>query len=157
VFYLEVDLYSLALFQVVALIFNAVTYKPSSLVEQINRYEVVMFCGFPPESYSEELRKTLPPEKSILVVSVTVDGRFQGVKDGAMMEGIITRLEDGRFKVMIKKSQLDTTSAIPIERVVRPDEAVMAEGFLFSSIIFSFYFRVRSAAEGKKESTKNNT
>jgi len=143
-------MYSLILLQVFTLVFNIVIYQSISTAEQLDRYEVVMYSGVPPESYPEEQRKKLPPEKSILVASIAMDGRFQAMKKGAAMEGIITILEDGRLKVIIKESKLNSTSGGPIETIVRPGETIDSKGAIFSSIIFLYYFRVQKAAEGKK-------
>lgn len=109
--------------------------------------EVVMYLGVPPESLREEDRKNLEPEKPLLTALVKPDGNFQADNEGASFEGTISNEKDDKVQVQIKESHLNSTSCFQINALVKPNEPIVPKACGFSSIVFSYYFRVRSTAD----------
>jgi hypothetical protein len=121
-----------------------------TLVEGFEQYEVVMCEGFPPESIPKKARQALKPEKTLLVARVAEDGKFHAESGDVMFEGRLIKVKDGKVEIEIKRSQLYSTSAFPFKAVVKLNEAIRSKAFAFQSIVFSYYFRVRSG--NKRES-----
>src|SRR5207245_3073806 len=113
----------------------------------LKKYEVVMYRGFPPESLPEEDRKNLEPEKPLLPALVGSEGKFQAENEGANFEGTISNEKDDEIQVQIKQSHWNSTSCFEINALVKANEPISPKACGFSSIIFWYYFRVRSPAD----------
>lgn len=115
--------------------------------KQDEHFEIVMFEGFPAESLPVDFRKELKPEKPLLIAPVAEDGKFKAEMDGAMFEGTLRTVKGKELEITITQSQLYSTSSFPIKGVVKLNGAVFGRAYAFSSIIFSYYFRVRHRTE----------
>ena len=56
---------------------------------QVPQYDVIMYEGFPLESYPEEARKELKPEKRLLSIRVEAGVQFHAEGRRTMFEGRI--------------------------------------------------------------------
>ena len=124
-----------------------VTGRAQETTKQDERFEVVMYEGFPAESLPAEFRKELKPEKALLIAPVTENGKFKAEMDGAMFEGTLKSVKGKKVGITITQSQLYSTSSFPIKGVVKLNGAVFGRAYTFSSIIFSYYFRLRRQNE----------
>ena len=141
----------LTLVMMVALLTTLVGVEAHGRAEQIEQYEVIMYEGIPPESLPKKERKKLPPEKSLLIAPVDAEGKFQASLNGAMFEGRLKSVKGGQVEIEIKQSQLNSTSGFPINAIVKLDQALSPAGYGISSILFSYYFRVRSKGSDRQE------
>ena len=66
-----------------------------------------------------------------------------------MFEGRLKSVKDGKVEIEIKQSQLYSTSGFPIHATVKVNQAIRPHALAFSSIVFSYYFRVRSLTDSK--------
>ena len=116
--------------------------------------KVVMYRGFPPESLahlSEDVRKSFGPEKPLaLTAKVAADGKFQTESPGTSMEGQITKIDGDKIEVIIQHATYGTTGSSDIKATVNLNEPIMPKVFIYSSITFSFYFRVTKNTEEKE-------
>jgi hypothetical protein len=119
--------------------------------EQATRYDVIMYAGVPPESYPEEARKELKPEKPLLSIRVEAGVKFHAEGNGSMFEGRLLSVRDGKAELRMEKSRLHTTSCTPIAVTMKLNEAASSGGCIFSSIVFLYYFRVKSINGGDRE------
>lgn len=132
---------------IVSLATSFVTGRAQETTKQDEHFEIVMYEGFPAENLPMDFRKELKPEKPLLIASVAEDGKFKAEMDGAMFEGTLKTVKDKKFEITITQSQLYSTSSFPIKGVVKLNGAVFGRSYAFSSIIFSYYFRVRKRTE----------
>ena len=136
----------LVLFVIVSLPTSFATGHPRE-TKQEERFEIVMYEGLPGESLPMEFRKKLKPEKPLLIAPVAEDGKFKAEMDGAMFEGTLKIVNSKKLEITITQLQLSSTSSFPIKGVVKLNGAVFGRTYAFSSIIFSYYFRVRHRTE----------
>jgi len=110
-----------------------------------------MYEGFPPESLAEDIRKSYGPEKSpALTAKVTADGKFKAGLPGTSLDGQITKIDGDKIEVIIQHATLFTTGSSDVKATVKLNEPIMPGMYLFSSIVFSFYFRVTKNTEEKE-------
>ena len=114
---------------------------------QNESFEIVMYEGLPAESLPVEFHRELKPEKPLLIAAVAEDGKFKAAMDGAMFAGTLKGVKGKKLEITITQSQLYSTSSFPIKGVVKLNGAVSGRAYAFSSIIFSYYFRVRHRTE----------
>lgn len=113
--------------------------------------KVVMYRGFPPESLSEDIRKSSGPEKPpALSAKVAADGKFQAESPGTAMEGQITKIDGDKIEIIIQHATLATTGSPDIKATVKLNEPIMPKAYIYSSITFPFYFRVTKDTEEKE-------
>jgi hypothetical protein len=116
--------------------------------------KVVMYPGTPPESLahlSEDIRKSYGPEKPpALTAKVAADGKFEAGSGGILMNGQITKIDGDKIEVLIKHASVGPTGSSNIKATVKLNEPITPRGFIFSSIIISFYFRVAKNSEEKE-------
>jgi hypothetical protein len=110
-----------------------------------------MYEGLPPESYREEARKELKPEKPLLAVRGEVGVEFHAEKHRVRFEGKLLNVKDGEVELEIKRSRLNSTSCDPIAATLKLNEPISPTVCGFSSIIFSYYFRVKSAGDDDRK------
>ena len=137
----------LVLLLIVFLPASFATGHPQETTKQDEHFEIVMYEGLPAESLPLEFRKELKPEKPRLIAPVAEDGKFKAKMDGAMFEGTLKSVKGKKLEITITQSQLYSTSSFPIKGVVKLNGAVFGRAYTFSSIIFSYYFRVRRQNE----------
>jgi hypothetical protein len=144
----EKDIFMLLmlLFPIIALSMN-LQKNERQVDNAVKKYEVVMYRGFPPESSPAEDREKLEPETPLLVALVGPDGKFHAVNEWAMFEGTLSNEKNDTVQVQIKESHWNSTSGFEISALVKANEPILPKAFGFSSIIFSYYFRVRSPAD----------
>jgi hypothetical protein len=136
----------LSLIQATALVLGFSFVRGQSGPEQVKQYEVILYEGVAPESYPEEAREDLKPEKPRLSMRVEEGEKFHAEGNGAMFEGKILSVKDGKIELRIERSKLASTGCDHISASVELNEAVSPKVCGFSSIIFSYYFRVKSVA-----------
>jgi hypothetical protein len=116
--------------------------------------KVVMYPGDPPESLahlSEDIRKSYGPEKPpALTAKVAADGAFKAGPLGTSMDGQITKIDGDKIEVLIKHATVGPTGASNIKATVKLNEPIIPKGFIFSSIIITFYFRIIKNTEDKE-------
>lgn len=137
----------LILLLIVSLPASVVKSPSQETTKQDQRFEIVMYEGFPAESLPVNFRKELKPEKPLLIAPVAEDGKFKAQMDGAMFEGTLKTVNGEKLEITITQSRLYSTSSFPIKGVVKLNGAVFGRAYAFSSIIFSYYFKVRRRTE----------
>ena len=137
----------LAILQVVALTLGVSGGGARAGRAQVRQYEVVLYEGVPPESYPEEARKDLKPEKPLLSMRVEEGEKFHAEGAGATFEGKILSARGDKIKVRIERSNLRSTSAGAFTKEVKLGDGFSSTLFGFSSVVWMFYFRVRRASE----------
>ena len=142
---------SLVLLQIVALALSLPIIRAQESSGQTPRYEVIMYEGFPPESFPEEARKELKPEQPLLSIRVEAGVKFHAEGRGMMFEGRLSGVKDGGAELEIERSRWGSSACSPITATVKLGEAVSPGGCIFSGVVYSYYFRVKSAAEGEGE------
>ena len=142
---------SLILFLLVTLALSFSGLRAQESSGQVAQYDVVMYEGFPPESYPAEAGKELKPEKPLLTIRVEAGVKFHAEGKGTMFEGRLLSVKDGEAELKIERSRLNSTSCDPIAATVKLNEAISSGGCMFSSIVFSYYFRVKSAGEDDRK------
>jgi hypothetical protein len=106
-------------------------------------YVVVMYEGMAPE-WSPAGSQTPRAEKALLTANVAADGWFHAAANDVLFIGrLMTLADDGKAELRIEFSRRYSTSCLPVDAIVRINEAAASTGCGFSSIIFSYYFRVR--------------
>ena len=141
----------LILFQAVALTLSFTGVGAQSGSERVKQYDVILYEGASPESYPEEARKELKPEKPLLTIRVEEGEKFHAEGNGAMFEGKILGVKGNEIEVRIERSHLGSTSASDFTRDVKLKEGFTSTLFGFSSIIRLYYFRVKSVSEDNGE------
>ena len=148
------------LLQIAALAFNFSDIGVQGGSEQVRQYEVILYEGVAPESYPEEAKAELKPEKPRLSIRVEEGEKFHAEGNGAMFEGKILSVKEGKAEFRIERSRLASTECDHISATVGLGEAVSPRSCGFSSIIFLYYFRVKSVNkdghDGSEEDTPNN-
>jgi hypothetical protein len=114
--------------------------------------KVVMYPGIPPESLahlSEDIRKSYGPEKPpALTAKVAADGSFNsGGPPGTSFDGQITKIDGDKIEAIILHASLGSTGSSDIKATVKLKEPIEPKGFMFSSIVFLFYFRIIKSTE----------
>lgn len=142
---------SLILLQIVALAISLPILRTQESSGQVPRYDVIMYEGFPPESFPEEVRKDLKPEKPLLSISVEAGVKFHAEGRGMMFEGRLSGVKDAGAELEIQRSRWGSSACSPISATVKLGEAVSPGGCIFSGVVYSYYFRVKSAAKGEGE------
>lgn len=142
----------LILLLIVSLPAGFATGHPQETAKQDEHFEIVMYEGFPAESLPVEFRKELKPEKPLLIAPVAEDGKFKAEMNGAMFEGTLKSVKDKKLEITVTQSQLYSTSSFLIKGVVKLNGAVFGRAYAFSSIIFSYYFRVRRRTDNSQKS-----
>jgi hypothetical protein len=109
------------------------------------RYEVVMYEGAAPESYSVEAREEFKPVEGRALLSIRVEEgeKFHAEGAGAMFEGKILSACGDRVKVRVERSRLYSTSAPSFTKDVKLGEGLSPTLYGFGSVIHIYYFRVR--------------
>jgi hypothetical protein len=135
----------LAFLQVVALTLSVSGVAAQRDSAKAERYEVVLYEGVPPESYAEELKKDLKPEKPLLSIRVEEGEKFHAEGRGAMFEGKLLSVRGDEVKVRMERSNLASTSAGVFTKEVKLGQEFASTLFGFSSVVHMYYFRVRRA------------
>ena len=137
----------LSLIQATALAVGFSCIGTQNTPERVKQYEVILYEGAAPESYPEEARKDLKLEKPRLSMRVEEGEKFHAEGNGAMFEGKILSVKDGKLELRIDRSQLASTGCNHISASVGLNDAVSPKLCGFGSIIFLYYFRVKNVAE----------
>src|SRR5215213_5998069 len=114
----------LALLQVFALALSASGGGARQSAARVSQYEVTLYEGVAPESYPEEARKELKPEKLQLSMRVEEGEKFHAEGRAAAFEGKILKVSGDEVEVRIEKSNLLSTSGGPFTKKVK-----LGEGF----------------------------
>jgi hypothetical protein len=145
----------LTLFQAVALTFGFLVGGLQGNPTRVEQYDVILYDGASPASYSEEAKKEMPPEKPLLTIRGEEGEKFHAEGNGAVFEGKILSVKGDEVEVRIKRSRLGSTSTGEFTKSVKFDEDFTATLFGFSSIVRIYYFRVkRVSEEGAEGSVK---
>jgi|SRR5215204_997533 len=147
----------LILIQATALVLGFPCIGVQSGPEQVKQYEVILYEGAAPESYPEEARKDLKPEKPRLSMRVEEGEKFHAEGNGAMFEGKIPRVKDGKVELRIDRSQLASTGCDRISASVGLNEAVSPKLCGFGSIVFLYYFRVKDITKDSPDRPEADT
>ena len=114
----------------------------------VKQYEVILYEGSPPEEYFGEARDN-PKEKALLSMRVEEGEKFHAEGNSVMFEGKILSVKEARLELKIEKSRLGSTECSSISATVELGGALSPRSCAFSSIIFIYYFRVKSVNEKK--------
>ena len=134
------------LFYLAALVLGLSVLGAKDTIAQSVQYDITMYEGFPHEAYPEQDRKDLKPEKALLRTRVEVGEKFHVEGQGVMFEGELLGVRNGNAEFRIDQSHRGSTSCNPIGGTVKLTEAALPRVCGFSSIILSYYFRVKSAS-----------
>jgi hypothetical protein len=115
---------SLIWFQALALAFGLTGLRAQENSAQVPQYDVIMYEGFPLESYPEEARKELKPEKRLLSIRVEAGVQFHAEGTGTMFEGRILGVKAGGVELRIDRSHWGSSACIPISATLELNEAV---------------------------------
>ena len=148
----------LSLIQATTLIFGLSMVRLQSGPVRMRQYEVILYEGLAPDSYQEDARKDLQPEKPRLSMRVEEGEKFHAESNDAMFEGKILSVKEGNIDLRIDRSHLFSTACSQISVSVELNKAVYSNsGCVFSSIFFMYYFRVNSVTkEGAEGDVPNN-
>jgi hypothetical protein len=94
-----------------------------------------------------------PKEKPLLAMRVEEGEKFHAEGNGVMFEGKILSVKEAKLELRIEKSRLGTTECNSISATVELGGALSPRSCAFSSIIFIYYFRVKSVNEKKDGSS----
>ena len=99
-----------------------------------------MYEGVPLESYPEEARKELKPEKRLLSIRVEAGVRFHAEGPGTMFEGRILGVKAGGVELRIDRSHWGSSACIPISATLELNEAVSPGTCSFSGVPICIIF-----------------
>jgi hypothetical protein len=147
----------LTLIQAITLALGFSCVRAQSGPEPVKQYEVILYEGAAPESFPEEDGKDLKPEKPRLSMRVEEGEKFHAEGNGAMFEGKILSVKEGKVELKIERSRLTSTECDDISATMGLGEAVSPRTCGFQSIIFLYYFRVKSVAEDGRDGAEGVT
>lgn len=131
------------------LIALSVTFRADAkqVANSATTYEIDMYLGVPPETVPEQVRSKLKPEEPVLVAFTAPGGTFHADNGkGVGFEGTISNDQNNKANVEIKDSRYGSTGCPNIKVVLAANEPIVPKVCAFSSIIVSYYFRVRNTA-----------